>query len=152
MWKASGTLDTDCAVFYNNKNRISSCTTPNSDVLFSMMVTLQKKTSWGGSKSLWGDKEAWNALVCGFMLQFLISISYIRGSNLQFRCDKRGVCTWVWWCLGWWSVIWSPEMCGPSWCCMHLDQNQTAQLIKVSIFCWMTLELRLDLKAAIAIW
>ena len=34
-------------------------------------------------------KEAWNALACGFiMLQFLISISYITGPNLRFRCDK----------------------------------------------------------------
>ena len=43
-------------------------------------------------------------------LQLLVLISYIKGPNFQFRCDRRGMCMRVRWWLGWQSVIWSPEM------------------------------------------
>ena len=66
-----------------------------------MKVTLQKrKTSWAGSESLWGN-EVWNTTACIFMmLQFLILIAYVAGPNLQFWCNKGGVCAQVKWCWG----------------------------------------------------
>ena len=90
-----------CKAYKHKKNiKIINCyTTLNSDILISMMATLQKKkTSWAGSESLWGDKRSLER--SGFiMLQFLIL------SSLRFKCGKSGVCARVRWCLEWQSVI-----------------------------------------------
>ena len=76
--------------FQKQKIIINCCAIPNSDILFSMMVTLRKKTSWAGSESLCGD-EAWNATACSFvMLQFLILILIVTGPNLWFRSPEVG--------------------------------------------------------------
>ena len=78
-----------CKAYKHKKNiKIINCyTTLNSDILISMMATLQKKkTSWAGSESLWGDKRS---LECsGFiMLQFLILSSL----NLTFGLNAARV-------------------------------------------------------------
>ena len=92
--------------------------TPNSDILFSMVkeATLQRKnTSWAGSESLWGN-EARNTLAHSLMmLQLGILISDVAGPNCKFKCDERGVCMGVRWCLGWWSVLWNQSVGSFTW-------------------------------------
>ena len=111
MWRASGALELHLYVpfFYFINSLINYELLRNHKQWHTLQYdeghfTKEDQLSWK-----WKFVRSWSLEGIGvlhfMMLPFLILIAYFTGPNFWFRCDRRGVCTWVRWCLQWQSVV-----------------------------------------------